>query len=464
MTLMRPKAGAPPVQTAAPIQATTPQYRGVTVDSRVTPLRQLLQHVEGSSWTVQYYSQIVDRDTPLQHHAIDGHPVYQQYSLIHNFELKVTRSLDPVQDSESKGFDVMGSATVIPGLVPNVGDTFLADIGDGREGIFAVTASERKTHLKDSYYVIEYQLRKYSDRDEELRQDLARKVIQEFHFVKDYLQHGQNPIITSDLYQSRAQLLDAYQDLLGHYFHDFFSDEYQMVLVPDQKKPTFDPYLQAALLDMVTTSDHPVMRRIKRTTMHHTGAARSGNVWEALMRGDSARLLSGFERVAVARSVHFANYPEHSGIFFSGIHQLIYPIDRRTDVDAGYQLDRKVPVGNHSTITVGGHRFDNIERLMDSRPLAGFTYGTNDAIPAILPDIAPVTQDDYYVFTEAFYRRGGKFNSRLEMLANQLIYGQPVDRSVLLHLARAALRWPNVERYYYIPVLFALLHTTTRTN
>ena len=30
-------------------------------------------------------------------------------------------------------------------VIPNVGDMFLADIGDGKEGVFAVTASDKKT-------------------------------------------------------------------------------------------------------------------------------------------------------------------------------------------------------------------------------------------------------------------------------------------------------------------------------
>jgi hypothetical protein len=75
-----------------------------------------------------------------------------------------------------------------------------------------------------------------------------------------------------------------------------------------------------------------------------------------------------------------------------------------------------------------------------------------------LPDIVPVTQDDYYVFTQGFYGvRGANLASKLEVLARGAIDNAVVDRQQLTNLAVKAFNWPNLERFYYIPVILALI-------
>ena len=73
---------------------------------------------------------------------------------------------------------VNGTADVYPFIIPNVGDMFAADVGDGKEGVFTITSTEKKSLLKEAVYTIEYTLLYYSNSDLQRRNDLITKSIQ----------------------------------------------------------------------------------------------------------------------------------------------------------------------------------------------------------------------------------------------------------------------------------------------
>lgn len=446
--------------TPAPVRTVEPSYRGVTVDSRFTPLNTLLQHVEGSRWTTNYYSQVLGRDSELSGQQLDRSPVYQQYVLVEGFELLVSQPLTLSQNQESKSMEATGAATTYPGLIPNKGDMFLADIGDGRQGIFIVTTAEKKTHLRETYYTIEYTLKSYAENDSAYLEDLENKTIKRSKFVREFTTFGQNPQILSESYNELLEFGKLYKSLLAVYLAEFFSQEEQTLLVPDQLQPTYDPFLTQSFVDWVGTEEHPYMGKIKLPSVRDDRIMTQPSIWDCIKQMDDDLLPVIIQRIGLADRAQWRNWPAYSGVYFTKIEKVVYPRSERTDVDADH--DNQCVGDATLNVQAGDNRFSGLSRLLSTTTLDGFT------IPAAqsnaLPDILPVTYDDYYVFTEGFYSREPKPATNLERLVLAAVKGQSLNREDLLRIAKKALTWPNLERFYYTPVVLALLKVATRTN
>lgn len=437
-----------------------PSYRGVTVDSEYTPVSNLLQHVEGASWSCNYYAQVLNADNELTPQALDRAAPYQQYWLIEQMELKVTGALVVEQDPEGKSMKATGEATIYPGtgLIPNKYDMFLADIGDGREGLFVVMDSTKKNYLNQSCYVIQYELKGYSE-DSSLA-DLDRKTVKTTRFVKEFLTYGQNPQVLSEDY---VQLLDfnkRYRELVSLYLRDFFSIEEQTLLVPGQSLPTYDPFITKAFLSWVSTSDHPYVMKIRLPNVDGDKVMALPTLWDCLNEMNHDLLPTAMQSVSLVDSGHWSGSGFLGGVYFSGILRVVYPSDPRTDVDEAYDQQCTASLGQ--VMRTGGNRYSDLVRLTPSPYLNGLTY-QHDQLPSI-PDIVPVTYDTYYVFSQAFYQNTAPLKSNLERLVLAALKGEAMDKTILSRLSQSAMTWENLERFYYIPVLLALLKVASRTN
>ena len=71
-----------------------------------------------------------------------------------------------------------------------------------------------------------------------------------------------------------------------------------------------------------------------------------------------------------------------------------------------------------------------------------------------------MTVDDYYIFSEAFYKRIPGQLSKLESLVYDYIEKREIDFSVLHTLIIECTQWPLLERFYYIPILMLIAKNT----
>lgn len=135
-------------------------------------------------------------------------------------------------------------------------------------------------------------------------------------------------------------------------------------------------------------------------------------------------------------------------------------MDDRTDSDRFHDL-RCDPSQPGSQPKKAGRRFTDFLRQLPTGTMDGLSYL---AQPNELPDVVRVTDDDFYVFSEAFYRQGEPLTSNLERLVLQGMKQEALDKALLLRLCNNAMKWENLERFYYIPVLIALLKVAIRNN
>lgn len=385
--------------------------------------------------------------------------MYQQYQKISNLELRVTSPLQRSQSQDSAIFDVTGTASVYGSIIPIPGDVFIAKVDNGRQALFLVNTVDKATYMASSNYTMTYKLLEYTDPS--VLGLLDAKVIQNFEFVKSLLAQGQSPLMTSSQYSLYSGLQGLFTNLVSMYFRDFFSVQRQTLMVPDQTWETYDAWLTNAVVDMINVDDNLRLPRVRQPTVKGDEAMNNVTVWDSLLKADPSYMITGIQKAGIVWVQQFRNWINLGGISYTGVQAVVYPIDLRTDVDAGFEFIDPPQLENY--VNDGTMRYTSLERALREISLPIFN-ATCQLLGGIgnpgqaLPLIVPVTTDTYYVFTAGFYGVQGTLPaSVLEVQALNAINGRAVDLSILTMLAKSAFSWPNLERYYYIPVLLCLI-------
>lgn len=451
---------APPKQPE--VQISPPNWKGATVDTKLINYDLITTYIAGQAWDVDYYNQKGGRDDQIQGFQRDLSGVYQPYKLIKGFELKVTDALSKGTNNETKDIILTGAATVygIPGLIPKEGDVFVADIGDGREGMFQVTGSERMSHYETAPHKIEYSLMYLTS--EEIMADINGKVVETTFFKKDWMQSGLEAMVHTDSVETINQLAVHYSRLMSMYFNDFYSRTYKSLLVPNQQTITYDPFIVRFLKTLLSTDEHPMIRHIVEFNVSEDQAMYEFTLWHCLAGMDYSLLPMCVHEAGIVDVKHFYSRPLFNSVYYSGVKSVIYPDQDQTNVDAGYDYQDS-PALTH--VKRGRARFNELDRLIQSNTLA--LDPTQEIYEVIgdkaSPAIRRVTVDSYYVLSEAFYRHTGhEVLSKLEVLTLAALKGEAIDIKMLEKLCEGAKYWDNVERFYYFPILFTLLRVYPR--
>ena len=445
----------PPAKVVEPVKVQPKEFKGVTVDTKEVRPTTLTTYLEGQSWIVDYYSQVLGADNGTQGLQLDLDAVYQQYRLVRGMELKVNSPLSPSQNDNTKEMSLTGTATVYWVMIPNVGDMFIADLGDGREGLLQVEASRRKTIYNETAHEIDYKV--VSLTNEPIYENLKKKTVETLFFSREMLHSGFNPMISEGDLDLTRKLENHFPRLTALYFNDFYSREHNTLIVPNQAKVTYDPYLTKFIMNVLTSSDHPSVRHVSVLNVYNDQNMYEMTLWNCLETMDIQMLPMLTQKMGILPVAWFKTQPLFNSIYYSRVKAVIYPTQSPTNVDAGYAQQMLKSTDPYSA---GARRFKELDRLISDTTLVPDTPVDDDSIPLIYP----VTQDNYYIFTKAFYQYDETVG-KLSVLENQVrraLSGQSLDLSDLDKLCSAALKWNNLERFYYIPILLTLLKVYPR--
>lgn len=434
------------VQPPAPIKISAPEFMGTVVDSKSVPLSSLLTYIEGGSWPVTYYSQVLGADNATSGQDPGQSALYQQYTRIHNFELKVTTSLNSSQNSSGSGSMVItGSAVIYPFLVPNKGDMFVANTADGKEGVFVITNSTRQTMFRESVFSVDYQLYYLTEKDQNRRADLDKKTIKSTFFHKDLLQGGKDPMVIDEDHKALIDLKSLQDQLVRTMYDNFYSKEYQTILVPGQLMPVYDPFVVTIMTRLVNTHQHESALYTRLLNCQDDNALYQNSVYEAIARRDPSMLSTCFRKYCLMSAGMFSQSPMAEGIRYSGIQYVVYPKDAQKGIDHDLnKLDKP-------TVGLTGLKI----------PTEGRSGNLDDIVPTEEPGngggkINPIGLEDY-VFTESFYRNQSNGLCKLEILTLDHIHGRSVDPKKIVELMQDYQNWGRLEQFYYTPILYSLI-------
>lgn len=455
----------PPAPPPVKVHIEPQNYSGITVDTEYVPSSAILVWGQGSTWNVDYYSQILGRSVEPKPLDLHLSPIEQQYRLLRKIPLKVTDALTwSVQDPQTNVRVGTGGGYTYPFLTANVGDMFVANIGDGQVGLFTITSSTPATILRDSVYKVEWICIGLAEALQ--MENLASKVQQTLYFSMRSLQGGCGPFVTTEQKAKIESYETILAELIQRYLTDFLSLDHFTLMVPDQNRQTYDHWVVRALLMMVGPEHDSRMRKVREQNVMGDSVMKQPTFWDALLRADPVRLYGGTERVHRVSTREFRGSPLLQALGFTGIPFVAYPIEPPTDVDSQYSgRDVYVPCGlpfqeGRPRRPLPGEYKSQAERNLP------FFQTIPDDVEDIEPwrrpaDIHPVVKDNYYVLSEAFYlEQPGQ--SKLELLVRQFLNRETLHPEQFDAVLASIYDWDNLERYYYYPIVIALLKTMLR--
>lgn len=502
-----------PLEQPNTIRVAPPESKSVVVDVKYESKSHLLTFVEGSGWIINYYSQVLNADNAPTGQQPNRNPIYQQYKYIEKLEIRVTSPLTSSQDPTTKEMTLVGSANMLPNVIPNEGDMFIADIGDGRSGIFKITSTERKSILRDTCYAVDYVLINYTT--PELREDLNSKIIENYVFRNDFLDYGQNPIIVKSEEEIIYKLGIHFQEIVNVYFKSFYSNEYKTLLVPGQEAPVYDHFLVQAVKKFFNTWDCQDIQYVKTLNLDDDNNMKHPTIWDMLYNIDKRLMNYVPAKAGLVSSKLFTRDPMMEGIYYTRIPYVVYPEVSWKDVDyeqrdytkpfAPIKLRNVPPRTNlplfspeyNKECTYCDEMKDNgfadlVIPYNDAKDGQDVVNPTNDGYPGIdpehndhlwdfsdilgnmsqedtlnIPDIHLVTIDDYYVFGRTFYlQQNDQYDpgmSKLECAVCQMLERNKVDKSLILYFCETYHSWGALERFYYVPILLILIRYVLRS-
>ena len=427
------------------VRVSTDDYKTAVVDTKWVPRSSILTHIEGSSWVVDYYAQILDTDSNLSGQQYTKNPVYQSYKKIANLELKVKTALNTDQDDANKEMNVTGDAVLYPSIIPNEGDMFVADIGEGKSAVFRVTSSKKNSIFKEACYDIAYVL-DTDNNDKKL--DLEQKTTVVYYYHKDYLLNGSNPLILKNEMDTLLNLKKVYDIMLYQYFRRFFSHEFKTLLVPSQLIPTYDSYLTSYVLSMFGTQEAPELAYIRALNMDEDRVAKCDSIWSALKFKDISLLNTAFTKAGLISSLAFSRAPTYNGIRYSGVGAVVYPKNPYVTVDGSYVNSVKTTSSELQASSDAATASNVLVRAVNLRKLDD-DLGDN---------LYPVTVDDYYVLSANFYNNTNT-QSTLETAVTAYINNNQVDADQLYNTAKNFHTWGSLEQFYYLPIVMTLIRS-----
>lgn len=397
----------------------SPEVRNEVVDSTYNPRKSLMTFVGGSSWVITYYSQVLGEGSEpmaLQH---DEQGTTQQYLRIRRNVMKVSTPLNHNPEKDQGQMEITGAGYLMPGIVPNQGDMFVADVGDGRAGLFTINDIEIMSIYNDTAYQVTYEMTDFWDTA--IQKLLDDKTVQDTVYDMDFARTGKNPIIASEDFFNRERMMGLEASLIHHFFMTFYDNEFNTFLLPGQLRTTYDPYHARFVDKLIDYDSRPGHARVNIYDESLKGNAKPTTIWDLLVAQDPLMFKYITKQMQVLPATYFRSATAlYGAIAYAGIYGVVYPVS----TDIFINTDVAIPVAPINPLLFSG-------------------IGINKT----------------YVLSEAFYLQQPHLMSELERQVYNLITGLPINVEKLIDLVDAYFEAAPLVQYYAFPLLVCLCRT-----
>lgn len=429
---------------AVPSVIEAPEFNSILIDTEYVPRQSILTQIEGGPWKVTLYTQVLAKDSALNGHNPGKDELNQAYIETMDFILRVTTPLSTSQDTRTNAMTVTGSANVYPGIRINQGDMFIANVGDGRAGIFRVIAVEEKSYFKDTTSSIDYVLVSWADSKKAAERiaDLKRKVIRTDHFVYEFMEYNQDPFLISSEYNKYKALKESYSELLDQHLRFYISKKFKALEVPGQHPlHTYDHFFTLFMHRSFDINDSRHMTGFKVFNVSDDPWMEAYTLWDALSQRDCAYMHYATKTFTLLPTSAFTRDGLLEGIYFSGYDDVIYPLDPKPGMD--FCACRK------PLLEVQRESLNESCDMQSSDVYKG------------TPLIYRACKDGYYVFSRHFYEQDDHM-SLIEAQAWKYINHEPLDLDIIVNLVDDHRYWGSLEKFYYIPILLLFINSVIR--
>ena len=422
-------------------------YETPVVDTRKEGYDSLASFYSGSKLPGDYYQKAVGRDSAASSYQADVPVVYGQQRVIRGYELIINGSFNHDQNTgDSMGFNTTADAVMyaVPGMVPQAGDLFVAQLGSWRNVMFQVNNPKRLNPFDESGYSISLKAIKWLDKS--ARDVLQQSVIGTRFFDRENFRNGLKALLTSEDVDVMKRLEKSYRRLIGTYLRDFFDDVYQTFLIPGQALPSYDPNITRFVKRMISVVDTPSIVRVTELGVGDDMYSNTPSVLDAMLQKDEALLYSCAQRWNLSHINNYFAHPLMHGIYYSGVKWVMSPVDPKYT----NRTKNSLPYSGVEMVAADV-LFKDIDYILPATDLT-----EEETRPAETRFIKRVLVDDYYIFSRAFYEDDGEL-SMLEGMVLDRLANRAINLNDLADLAEYAQKFNNLERYYYIPIIINLI-------
>lgn len=424
-------------------------YKSPVVDTRKESYNTLAAFPAGQRMPCDLYIQKKGRDSASKSFQADLLPALGQLKLIRGFELIVTSPLNHNQVNEgtdSGGWESTGSALVYNCATPDMGDVFIADIGGGQGALLQITDVKRNSPYPEALMEISYSVK--DNLTPELMEALRLRTVETWIFDRENMRNGVQALIRIEEVDVIRRLGRAYERLANIYFRDFYDDGFKTLVVPTfDGTPTYDPYMTRFVRGTIDSRTFSQVLHITELGVAHDVFSNQTTVFDAIMRMDIGMLYSISKKAAISPIESFRARPMMNSIFYSGIKQVV----TFTDIPYSSNSFDRMPHGMIAFEKANVRQTD-MDKIIPQLDMTSPYTAINRPIPLI----HRVIHDECYIFSKAFYD-GTTGMSVLENLLYQRLDTEVTDLQNLLEVAEDAVKWDNLERYYYYPIILALI-------
>lgn len=409
-------------------------YKHSIVSAKREPLGSLLTHIEGSAWTVDYYSQILGSDEEPAPYDYNQSGTYQQYLHVKRYELKLQGEINTVVDPTDQTVSITGSAVMYPYMKPNFGDAFIADMGDGQAGLFNVTEVEKKSYFKQACYEIQFVMARYLTQD--IEDNISTKVIKRTEFVKDFMTYGQNPIIATSEKMKYDNLTNLLEDSMNDWLSEYYSNEYRTILVPNGQHPTYDPFITKMITTVFSTDTYPLLKEIDLLNVDDNNLNFYTDFWTLLIKRELYMLRNCFCEYFLINSKQLNGNPFLQTAYYAGIKKILVP----------------KPEGNLADERIG------ISGIVSG----GMIEGTD--VPTVGFTLPAMCNTGNYIFSKDFYHDQSALNmTDIEYMVRDYLHERALNWNKLQTAVENRHKWTRIQRFYAVPILLILLMSEIRS-
>ncbi len=376
-------------------------------------------NIAGSRWYGTYYRQILgDADEPSPY-SDDLSNAQQMYDSIDKLFLMVEGRASFTDNAQQGTQSLTRECVVVGGIIPNYGDCFIGDMGDGKAGYFNVKTTTRPTHYSNTTYTVELEFIRYMD--DELEERFKRKTVKDLSFSVERFEKGLNGLVTTQRYDHLKKIesiLRHANDTMGRKFYD--KKAKSLVYVDSDGKKTYDNDLVGFYKKVVGViySNSDIVHYDLELFVKTNPVSLYGHILNPL--GCPLDLVCTTPATWEVQSLRNQD-PRLISMVFSGIAKVVYNDDGNTDA--------------------------LVELEADSATLFYNTTGHKN-----------------YVLSEFFYKGERDKMSVLERAITDAVNNSYSDVEEAVKLYDAVLRTPlGSNRYYLYPLVCWLMSTAARS-
>lgn len=228
----------------------------INVDNYHSAVSDITGLISGSVVKVTYYT----RNTPttdIQTRTVDMTTAFKDnvhiaLTQIRNFELRVQGSFEFQWKEEVNNAGVTVEAIIMPGFNPQVEDTFLYEMRNGKIGIFKVSSVARLALGQDTYHKIQATLQDWLT--PAFSEKLRSQTTAIRYFDKSKFLTGNHAFLDSDYYRLKQQLTILRTQIVNSFYNNYYDTTISSFLRPDD---IYDPYVVEFWNKKVSCMDTP---------------------------------------------------------------------------------------------------------------------------------------------------------------------------------------------------------------